>query len=35
VTCTRPVASGEDARAGRWWGLDKTECGIHLQDKAA
>ena len=27
--CTRPVAPGEDARAGRWWGLDKTECGIH------
>jgi phosphoadenosine phosphosulfate reductase len=35
VTCTRPVRSGEDMRAGRWWGLDKTECGIHLQDKAA
>ena len=30
VTCTRPVASGEATRAGRWWGLDKTECGIHL-----
>lgn len=29
VTCTRPVAPGEPARAGRWWGLDKTECGIH------
>ncbi len=28
--CTRPVADGEDARAGRWSGLDKTECGIHL-----
>lgn len=27
--CTRPVRPGEDARAGRWWGLDKTECGIH------
>ena len=27
--CTRPVAPGEDPRAGRWWGLDKTECGIH------
>lgn len=28
--CTRPVEEGEDARAGRWSGLDKTECGIHL-----
>lgn len=26
---TRPVAEGEDARAGRWAGLDKTECGLH------
>ena len=30
ATCTRPTAAGEDARAGRWSGLDKTECGIHL-----
>jgi phosphoadenosine phosphosulfate reductase len=28
--CTRRVAAGEDARAGRWAGLGKTECGIHL-----
>lgn len=28
--CTRAVADGEDARAGRWTGLAKTECGIHL-----
>ena len=28
-TCTRRVIPGDDARAGRWWGLDKTECGIH------
>ena len=28
--CTRRVEAGEDARAGRWAGLDKTECGIHL-----
>ena len=27
--CTRPVKPGEDARAGRWAGLDKVECGIH------
>lgn len=28
--CTRRVAPGEDPRAGRWAGLNKTECGIHL-----
>ncbi|MDA0567225.1 phosphoadenylyl-sulfate reductase [Streptomonospora sp. S1-112] len=28
--CTRRVAPGEDPRAGRWAGLSKTECGIHL-----
>ena len=27
--CTRPVAPGEDPRAGRWAGFAKTECGIH------
>ena len=27
--CTRPVGEGEDARAGRWSGSDKTECGLH------
>lgn len=27
--CTRAVAPGEDARAGRWAGRAKTECGIH------
>jgi phosphoadenosine phosphosulfate reductase len=27
--CTRPVAEGENARAGRWAGLDKLECGLH------
>jgi len=27
--CTAP-ASGTDARSGRWAGLAKTECGIHL-----
>jgi phosphoadenosine phosphosulfate reductase len=27
--CTRAVAPGEDARAGRWAGRTKTECGIH------
>jgi phosphoadenosine phosphosulfate reductase len=28
--CTRAVRPGEDARAGRWAGLEKTECGLHL-----
>ena len=29
MPCTSKVAPGEDARAGRWRGQDKTECGIH------
>jgi phosphoadenosine phosphosulfate reductase len=28
--CTRPVTEGEHARAGRWTGSEKTECGLHL-----
>lgn len=33
--CTRPVAAGEDPRAGRWWweterGTGAGECGIHF-----
>lgn len=27
--CTRPTKPGEPARAGRWSGAAKTECGIH------
>ena len=30
--CTRPVAAGEDERAGRWAGLDKTECGLQVDE---
>jgi phosphoadenosine phosphosulfate reductase len=32
--CTRAVAQGEDARAGRWWWEDKghKECGLHLKE---
>jgi phosphoadenosine phosphosulfate reductase len=30
--CTTRVAPGEDARAGRWRGTGKDECGIHLVD---
>lgn len=29
MSCTSRVNPGEDARAGRWRGKDKTECGIH------
>jgi phosphoadenosine phosphosulfate reductase len=29
MPCTTPVKPGEDARAGRWRGSEKTECGIH------
>jgi phosphoadenosine phosphosulfate reductase len=29
-TCTERVQAGEDVRAGRWKGQDKTECGIHF-----
>ena len=28
--CTRRVEPGDDPRAGRWAGLAKTECGLHL-----
>jgi phosphoadenosine phosphosulfate reductase len=27
--CTKPTAEGENERAGRWTGFDKSECGIH------
>jgi phosphoadenosine phosphosulfate reductase len=27
--CTRAVKPGEDPRAGRWSGFQKTECGLH------
>lgn len=29
--CTRPIAPGEDIRAGRWWweAADGRECGLH------
>ena len=30
VPCTRPIAPGEDSRAGRWAGQAKTECGLHF-----
>src|ERR1700683_1010148 len=33
--CTRAVRPGEDPRAGRWSGLSKTECGLHIIQPAA
>jgi phosphoadenosine phosphosulfate reductase len=30
--CTRAVGLGEDERAGRWSGFQKTECGLHTHD---
>lgn len=32
--CTRPVAAGEDIRAGRWWWEEpeQKECGLHFRD---
>jgi phosphoadenosine phosphosulfate reductase len=29
--CTRAVQIGEDPRAGRWPGLNKAECGLHVR----
>ena len=30
--CTRPIKSGEEVRAGRWWweSPDEKECGLHV-----
>jgi phosphoadenylyl-sulfate reductase (thioredoxin) len=33
--CTAAVAPGEDARAGRWRGRSKKECGLHVIQPAA
>ena len=30
--CTSKVRAGEDARAGRWRGSNKEECGIHFEN---
>jgi phosphoadenosine phosphosulfate reductase len=34
MPCTSRTAPGEDARAGRWRGQSKTECGIHMTKSA-
>lgn len=33
LPCTSAVRPGEDERAGRWRGSNKTECGIHAAPK--
>ena len=33
--CTRAVRPGEDPRAGRWPGFNKTECGLHIIEPLA
>jgi phosphoadenosine phosphosulfate reductase len=35
IPCTSKSASGENERAGRWTGFNKTECGIHTFMKKA
>jgi phosphoadenosine phosphosulfate reductase len=35
ATCTARPIDGQDKRSGRWAGLDKTECGIHMPRIAA
>jgi phosphoadenosine phosphosulfate reductase len=35
MPCTSRVAEGEDARAGRWRGKSKVECGIHVSPEKA
>ncbi|WP_019954894.1 phosphoadenylyl-sulfate reductase [Yoonia vestfoldensis] len=32
MPCTTRVSAGEDPRAGRWRGSEKTECGIHFEN---
>lgn len=32
--CTTPVGAGEEGRAARWRGLEKSECGIHFVGSA-
>lgn len=34
LSCTRPIQIGEDARAGRWAGSGKIECGINVDSNS-
>ena len=31
--CTKPAADPSDIRSGRWAGMAKTECGLHVDKK--
>jgi phosphoadenylyl-sulfate reductase (thioredoxin) len=33
LPCTTPVAAGEPARAGRWRGQARQECGLHIREE--
>jgi phosphoadenosine phosphosulfate reductase len=33
--CTRAIQPGENPRAGRWAGVNKTECGLHIIEPMA
>jgi phosphoadenosine phosphosulfate reductase len=33
--CTRAIRPGQDPRAGRWAGLEKSECGLHLRPQSS
>ncbi|WP_416148000.1 phosphoadenylyl-sulfate reductase [Salipaludibacillus sp. HK11] len=33
--CTFAVKKGDDLRAGRWSGIEKTECGLHMKPKSS
>jgi len=35
MTCTKKVTETGDIRGGRWQGLGKTECGIHLSSSGS
>jgi len=34
LSCTVPIQLGEDARAGRWAGSPKVECGINIENNS-
>ncbi|MBM7599326.1 phosphoadenosine phosphosulfate reductase [Virgibacillus halotolerans] len=35
IPCTAKVTDSEDLRAGRWAGVNKTECGLHTSGNSA
>ncbi len=34
LSCTRAIGQDEDARAGRWAGSGKVECGINVDSNS-